>query len=171
MRDLVEQTPSEQDEAIYEAWQSGKSLRVLAREFSTSVIEIDRAIDRCLPPFTSVTQMRAFKREFQRMEDIGTKYHAKAMEGDIDAAHICARINERRCAMGGWTSVNIRLDPYAAQVKEEPSGHEQIKAAILRIARPSGNGAALAPPTAPSADDQNRSNGDDSNGSAPPDSA
>jgi hypothetical protein len=104
MQDESELIPSERDEAIYAVWESGKSLRVLAREFSTSVIEIDRAIDRCLPPFTSVTQMRAFKREFQRMEDIGTKYHAKAMEGDIDAVHICARINERRCAMGGWSS-------------------------------------------------------------------
>jgi hypothetical protein len=107
--------------------------------------------------------MRAYKREIQKLEDLGTKYHAKAMrEENPDDAHVYARLNERLCAMQGWSSVNVRLDPYSAQVREELSGHEQIKAAILRIARPGwqpktdGNGA-LAPPIAPSADDQNRS--------------
>jgi len=62
MQDIVEQ-PSERDEAIYAACESGKSLRVLARDFETSVMEIERAIDRVLPPFTTQNQMRAYKRE------------------------------------------------------------------------------------------------------------
>jgi hypothetical protein len=36
--------------------------------------------------------------------------------------------------MAGWTSVNVRLDPYSAQVKEEPSRFEKIHAAIMRVA-------------------------------------
>src|SRR5262245_19117623 len=135
MRDIVEQTPNEQDEAVYEAWQSGKTLRVLAREFGTSVMGIDCAIDRCLPPFNTQTQMRAYKREIHKLEDAGTKYHARAMEGDIDSGHLYARLNERYCAMQGWSSVNIRLDPYSAQVQEQPSDHEVIKRAILSVAR------------------------------------
>jgi hypothetical protein len=92
--------------------------------------------------------------------------------------------------MAGWTSVNVRLDPYSAQVKEEPSRFEKIHAAIMRVADEAppaqraaikrmeelgfekalellnGNGAALAPSLAPSADDTDgNSNG---NGSAPP---
>jgi hypothetical protein len=162
MQDIVEQTPSERDELIYAQWESGKTPRVLAREFSTSMVEIEHAIDRCLPVFNSQTQMRAYKRSIQKLEDAETKYHVRAMAGDLDSAHVYARLNERLCAMQGWSSVNVRLDPYSAQVREELSGHEQIKAAILRIARPGwqpktdGNGA-LAPPIAPSADDQNRS--------------
>jgi hypothetical protein len=59
MRDMVEQTPNERDEAIYAAWESGKkTLRGLAREFGCSVPEIGLAIDRCLPPFNTQTQMR-----------------------------------------------------------------------------------------------------------------
>jgi hypothetical protein len=172
MRDIDdEQAPSERDEAIYAAWESGKTLRVLARQFETSVTEIERAIDHCLPPFNTQTQMRAYKREIQKLEDAGTKYHARAMEGDIDSGHLYARINERYCAMQGWSSVNIRLDPYAAQVKEQPSSHEKIRDAIMRLKygpqwQPSdsfdADGNLLARPTAPSADgqngDQNRAN-------------
>src|SRR5215472_14225324 len=127
---------SERDEKIYSAWESGKkSLRALARQFETSVTEIGQAIDRCLPPFNTQTQMRAYKREIQKLEDVGTKYYANAMEGEIESAHVYARINERYCAMQGWSSVNIRLDPYSAQVKEEPSGHQKIFEAIMRVWR------------------------------------
>jgi hypothetical protein len=110
--------------------------------------------------------MRAYKRAIQKLEDAETKYHAQAMAGDLDSAHVYARINERHCAMQGWSSVNVRLDPYAAQVKEEPSAHEQIRRAIFAVARGnpdyvpkgSGNGAVLAPPTAPSGADDDREN-------------
>jgi len=167
MRDMEELVPSERDEEIYSAWEGGKkSLRGLARQFETSVTEIGLAIDRCLPVFNSATQMRAYKREIQKLEDVGTKYYAKAMEGEIESAHVYARINERYCAMQGWSSVNIKLDPYAAQVKEEPSGHQKIYEAIMRLKygpkwQPptDGNGKVLAPPTAPSEDDdENQSN-------------
>src|SRR5215831_6786803 len=165
MRDMVEQTPSEQDEAIYAAWESGKkTLRGLAREFGCSVSEIGLAIDCCLPPFNTQTQMRAYKREIQKLEDVGTKFYAKAMEGEIESAHVYARINERYCAMQGWSNVNIRLDPYAAQVKEQPTQHERIRDAIFRLKygpqwQPSdsfdANGNLLARPLVPPTDDQN----------------
>src|SRR5215831_4049396 len=117
MRDMEELIPSERDEEIYAAWQSGKTLRVCAREFRVSMVMVEQAIDRCLPAFNTQTQMRAYKREIQKLEDVGTKFYARAMGGDIDSGHLYARINERYCAMQGWASVNIRLDPYAAQVK------------------------------------------------------
>ena len=134
MQDIIE--PSERDELIYEAWQSsGKSLRVLAREFSTSVTEIDLAIDRCMLPFTTATRMRAYKRENQRLENVCAYYYAKTMEGDIDAGHLFARCDERLAAINGWTSVNIRMDPLAAQAAEQPSQHELIRDRIMTIAR------------------------------------
>jgi len=164
MQDIVEQIPSERDERIYAQWESGKTLRVLARQFETSMVEIERAIDRCLPVFNSATQMRAYKREIQKLEDLGSKWHAKAMRDESpDDAHVYARLNERYCAMQGWSSVNVRLDPYQAQIKQGPTQHEKIRDAIMRIARPeryanNGNGPLLTPPLAPSPDDQNRSN-------------
>jgi hypothetical protein len=113
-----------------------------------------------LPVFSSASQLRAYKRDLQRLDDVSAYYYAKAMAGDCDSAHIFARVQERRSAISGWSSVNIRLDPYQVQVKEEPSDYEKIKAVVLRMARPerfanNGNGDALAPPLTPSADDQN----------------
>jgi Mor family transcriptional regulator len=55
MPDMVEPTPSERDEAIYLAWEEGKGLRSLAREFKTSVAEIERVLDRSLPTFDAQT--------------------------------------------------------------------------------------------------------------------
>jgi hypothetical protein len=177
MRDMDdEQAPSERDEAIYAAWEGGKTLRVLARQFETSVTEIERAIDRCLPVFDTVNQMRAYKRELQRLEDIGAKYHALAMGDDAspEMAHVYARINERRCAMSGWSSVSIRLDPFEAQVKEQPTGYEKIRDAIMRLKhgpqwQPSdsfdADGKLLA---SPSTDDQNRANAEEGDGGSRP---
>jgi len=157
MGDIVEQIPNERDEEIYEAWQSGKTLRVLAREFTLSVTDVERAIDRCLPPFNALNQMRAYKRELQKLEDIGAKYHALAMADDSNTefAHIFARINERRCSMAGWSSISVRLDPVTAQAQEQPSDYEKIRRAVFGVARGDpdykpkiGNGPALPPPDA-----------------------
>jgi len=135
MQDIVEQIPSEEDERIYALWQSGKTLRTCAREMGISPLEVEYAIDRCLPPFSSASQLRAYKRDLQRLDDVGSYYYTKAMAGDLDSAHIYARINERRSSMSGWSSVNVRLDPVAAQTAERPSQHERIKDAIMRLAK------------------------------------
>src|SRR5262245_19197365 len=104
MPNMIEQTPSERDQAIYAAWDSGgETLRVLARRFNTSMTDIERAIDRCLPVFNTQTQMRAYTRELHKLEDVGAFYHTRAMTGDIDSGHLYARINERYCAMQGWS--------------------------------------------------------------------
>jgi len=92
---------------------------------------VEQAIDRCAGLQHADSDAGIQEREIQKL--VGTKYYARAMGGDIDSGHLYARINERYCAMQGWTSVNIRLDPYAAQIKEQPSQHEQIRDAIFRI--------------------------------------
>jgi hypothetical protein len=153
----------EQDEQVFAAWKAGKGQRVIAREMGISQTAVEQAIDRALPSFSQQTQARAYKRQLFLMEDLNTEFYAIAKrDKSIEAAHLCARLNERICAMNGWTSVNIRMDPVAAQAAEQLSDHEQIKRAILGMARgnepkSNGNGAALAPPVAPSADGENPS--------------
>jgi hypothetical protein len=155
---------SEQDEEIFEAWQSGKGPRTIAREMGLSKMAVEQALDRVLPVINQQTQGRSYKRQLFLMEDLNTEFYAIAKrDKSIEAAHLCARLNERICAMNGWSSVNLKVDPVAAQTAEQPTEHEQIRDAILRIARPeryANNGNALAPPTAPSEDDQNRTETD-----------
>src|SRR5262245_19419480 len=156
MRDIVEQTPSERDEAIYSAWEDGAGLRTLAREFGLPVAQIEAALDRMLPAFDSQNQLRAFKREIARLEDLSSEFFTIAKrDKDRDCAHLVARLNERIASMRGWTSVNIRMDPIAAQAHQEPSSHDQSRAAIMRIARgpdwqpPDANGGDIAALAAP----------------------
>jgi hypothetical protein len=137
MQDMVDELiPSEQDEAILAAWETGKKLRSLSREFKVSVMQVEQAIDRCLPVFDGANQLRAYKRELRKLEDLGTEFYAIAMrDKDPESAHIVARINERICSMRGWSSVNIRMDPYTAP-PEAPSRHEKIREVIMRLTQP-----------------------------------
>src|SRR5262245_8755805 len=160
----------EQDEQIFAAWKSGKGQRDIAREMGLSQTVVEQAIDRALPTLSQITQSRSYKRQLFLMEDLNTEFYAiaKSAKSDLrdryDAAHLCARLNERICAMNGWTSVNIRMDPIAAQAAEQPTSYQKITDVLMNLkygGRPSdGDGAALAPPSAPSgADDPDRATG------------
>ena len=127
---------SEQDEAIFAQWETGKTLRVIAREMGISRAAVEQALDRVLPVLSQVTQARAYKRHLFFMEDLETEFYAIAKrDKSIDAAHLCARLNERVCAMNGWSSMSIRMDPLAAQTAGQPSSYERITEAIRRVAR------------------------------------
>ena len=153
MADAVELIPvSERDEAIFRAWESGKSVRAVAREFALPIAEVELILDRCLPTFDARNQLRAYKRELARLETLASEFYAIARrDKSTEHAHIFARLNERLAAMRGWTSVNIRMDPTVAQIAEKPSRHEKIREAIFRLARGpdwkpnDGNGAIDAP--------------------------
>src|SRR5262245_36529835 len=161
---------SERDEVIFTLWEGGKGLSTIAREMGISRMEVEQALDRVLPVLSQVTNARAYKRHLFLMEDLNTEFYAiaKSAKSDLrdryDAAHLCARLNERICAMNGWTSVNIRMDPIAAQAAEQPTSYQKITDVLMNLkygGRPSdGDGAALAPPSAPSgADDPDRATG------------
>src|SRR5262249_9814218 len=159
MSDIVEMIPvNEQDEQIYAGWEDGKGLRTLAREFGLSVAQIEQALDRCLPMFNGTNQLLAFKRELRRLEDLSSEFYTIARrEKCRDSAHLVARLNERICAMRGWSPVNIRMDPFTTQQAAAPDEYDQIFTAIMRVARgpdwkpPAGNGGEL--PSLPSMPD------------------
>lgn|SRR5262249_44156143 len=142
--DMVELIPlSEEDESIYSAWETGKGLRTLAREFGLSVPRVEQALDRCLPVFDGTTQLRAFKRELRRLEDLSGEFYTIARRDKCrDSAHLVARLNERICAMRGWSPVNIRMDPTAVEESHGKSSFQEVYDMILRIGRrKDGNGA------------------------------
>lgn len=135
MADIVELIPvNEQDEAIFAAWEAGKGLRTLAREFVLSVTQVEQALDRMIPIFDAQTQLRAFKRELHRLEDLSGEFYTLAKrDKDHDSAHLVARLNERICAMRGYSPVNVRMDPLTVQVAKQPSSRDRIAAAINRL--------------------------------------
>jgi len=83
-------------------------------------MEVEQALDRVLPVLSQLSQARSYKRQLFLMEDLNSEFYAIAKrDKSIEAAHLCARLNERICAVNGWTSVNIRMDPVAAQAVEQ----------------------------------------------------
>src|SRR5262249_759965 len=146
---------SDQDEAIFELWQGGAGLRQIARQMDISRMAVEQALDRVLPTLSQLTQARAYKRQLFLMEDLNSEFYAIAKrDKSIDAAHLCARLNERICAMSGWSSMTIKMDPIAAQAAEQPTSYQKITEVLMALKHGNGdgNGAALVPPD-PAADD------------------
>lgn|SRR5262249_14173143 len=126
--------PDERDEEIFAAWEAGAGLRGLARQFSVSVVQIEQALDRMLPAFDARSQLRAYKRELEKMECLSAEFYALAKrDKNHESAHLVARLNERICAMRGIGPINVRMDPYTVEVAQQPSQFERIKAAIERV--------------------------------------
>src|SRR5262245_38673940 len=117
--ELVPVTDQDVEQAIFRAWEGGKAPRVLSREFGLSVMEVEGILDKLLPAFDGQQQLGAFKRELQRLEDLSGEFFTIARrDHDRDSAHLVARLNERICAMRGWSPVNIRMDPLTVQAQE-----------------------------------------------------
>jgi len=149
MADVVELIPvNDQDveEAVFRAWESGKGPQALAR----SVTQVEQIIDRMLPVFDPANQLRAYKRELRRLEDLSGEFFAIAKrDKNHESAHLVARLNERICAMRGFSPVNIRTDPLQVEVAQQPSRHERIREAIMRLTQRQpndGNGQSGSPP-------------------------
>jgi len=126
--------PDERDEEIFAAWEVGAGLRSLARQFGVSVLQIEQALDRMLPSFSAASQLRAYKRELEKMECLSAEFYALAKrDKSPEHAHLVARLNERICAMRGIGPVNIHWDPHTVQVEAQPSSFEKIKNAINHV--------------------------------------
>jgi hypothetical protein len=68
------------------------------------------------------------------LEDLSGEFFAIAKrEKSHESAHLVARLNERICAMRGWSPVNVRMDPLMVQMEQQPSSYDRIAAAINRV--------------------------------------
>ena len=125
MVDGVELIPvDDQDieERVFRAWEDGKGPQALAREFAIPIRRIEEIIDRMLPTFDAKNQLFAFKRELRRLEDLSGEFFAIAKrDKNHESGHLVARLNERICAMRGFSPVNVRMDPLTVQVEQQPS--------------------------------------------------
>jgi len=131
---LMIPVPDEREEEIYAAWEAGKGMRALARQFDLSIVQIEQALDRMLPVFDPPSQLRAYKRELHCLEDLSREFFVIAKrEKNHESAHLVTRLNERICAMRGFSPVNIRTDPLQVEVQQQPTQHEKISEAIMRI--------------------------------------
>jgi hypothetical protein len=137
MTDGVELIPvNDQDveEAVFRAWEEGKGPHALSREFALSIRRVEEIIDRTLPVFDAQNQLRAYKRELRRLEDLSGEFFAIAKrDKNHESGHLYARLNERICAMRGIGPMNMRMDPLQVEVAQQPSRHDRIVEAFKRL--------------------------------------
>jgi hypothetical protein len=181
------------DEDIVSARIEGTSLRALAKQYGCTGREIEDAIDRRLSYELDQRQrLRLVKLSVARIESLMLPFYERATKDrDVAAGTLCCKLEERLALLLGLDHpTQSRVDVYAVEAQKQPTQYEQIRAAIMRVVESAppaqraaikrmeelgfdkalellnaGNGAALAPSLAPSADDTD-GNG---NGSASPD--
>src|SRR5215831_15508551 len=135
MSESVEMVPVEDqdiEERVFRGWEDGKGPWALSREFAIPIRRIEEIVDRLLPSFDAQNQLRAFKRELRRLEDLsGECFVIAKRDKNPEYMHLFARLNERVCSMRGIG--NIRMDPLQVEVAQQPSRHDRIVEAFKRL--------------------------------------
>jgi len=144
----------ERDEAIVSARIEGTSTRALATRFGCTGREIEEAIDRRLNYELDARQkLRLIKLSVGRIEALLALFFERATKDkDVSAGTLCCKLEERLSMLLGLdVPLQSRVDIYAVERQQGPTEHNEIKAAIMRMARPEryasadgidGNGAA-----------------------------
>jgi len=151
----------ERDEAIVSARIAGTSARALAKVYGCSSREIEEAVDRRLGyALDNNLRKRAIKLNVERLEALMRPFFVRAIKDkDVAAGVLCCKLAERLSLLLGLDSPT-RVDVVQLTAQREPSQHQRIHDAIMRVARPeryanNGNGPLLTP----SADDDGAGNG------------
>jgi hypothetical protein len=97
---------------------------------------VDASLDRTLPKINNEARRRYVALDLNRLDRLLETFFARAIEkADTQAGLLVEKILERRASLLGLDSPQ-KLDVVQVQASAEPSEHDQIKAAILRMARP-----------------------------------
>ena len=125
----------ERDEAVAEAITSGRSLRLVRREFSLSEGELDAVLER-LWPVSTEARIRMIKHDVGCLQKLIEKFYEKALGGDVNSAAVVVKAWERKAALLGLDAVQridlqiIRPpDPAARADHESDHGHGLARAA------------------------------------------
>src|SRR5262245_19520469 len=144
MTDTAIATQDERDQQIEKALTAGRSLRTVQREFRLTVGELDQALQRCFPLDTAA-RLRTLRGDLSHLTRRIETFYTKALAGDVNSGVLCVRAWERKAALLGLDAVQ-RIDLQIVRPANEPTRHERIREAILRLTRGpefgDGNGAA-----------------------------
>ena len=126
----------EQDEAIVEALVAGRSVRVVQREFSLTVTELDQALERCFPLDTAA-RLRTIRSDLSRLDRLIEKFYLKALagNGDVDSATLVVRAWERKSALLGLDAVQ-RIDLQIVQAPQAETRHDKIRRVFWELRHP-----------------------------------
>jgi len=113
---------------------SGRSARSIGKELHCPVSEIDESLDRTLPKITNEAKRRIIALDIDRLDELLKVFFNRAVEKvDAQAGLLVVKILERKAALLGLDSPQ-KLDVVQVQAQKEPTGHDRIRDAIMRVA-------------------------------------
>jgi len=122
------------DDFILQERLSGRSARSISKELRCTVGEVDESLDRTLPKITNEAKRRIIALDLDRLDELLKVFFNRAVEKvDAQAGLLVVKILERKAALLGLDSPQ-KLDVVQVQAQKEPSQHDRIKEAILRVA-------------------------------------
>src|SRR5215467_15514016 len=142
----------ERDEAVAEAITSGRSLRLVRKEFSLTEGELDAVLER-LWPVSTEARIRMIKHDVGCLQKLIEKFYEKALGGDVNSAAVVVKAWERKAALLGLDAVQ-RIDLQIIRPPDAPSQYDRITAALMSLKYgPNGRDGAAPSDAAPPADD------------------
>jgi len=123
----------QRDDAIVGALVAGRSVRVVQREFSLTVAELDAALERCFP-LDNAARLRMIRGDLSRLDRLIEKFYVKAItgNGDVHSGLLTVKAWERKAELLGLDAVQ-RIDLQIINPPKAPPRHELIREAIERL--------------------------------------
>jgi hypothetical protein len=118
----------ERDEAVAEAISSGRSLRLIRKDFSLSERELDGILEK-LWPLSTEARIRTIKHDVACLQRLIETLYEKGLNGDVNAAVACIRAFERKATMLGLDASTL-IDLHVVKPPEYKSQHERISQVI-----------------------------------------
>ena len=131
---MTDATAIEQrDEQIVEALVAGRSVRVIQREFSLTVVELDAALERCFPLDTAA-RLRTIRGDLSRLDRLIEKFYLKAIagDGDVHSGLLTVKAWERKAELLGLDAVQ-RIDLQIINPPQQVPRHEKIRQVIMNL--------------------------------------
>ena len=123
------------DDFILQERLSGRSARSISKELCCTVADVDASLDRTLPKIDNAAKLRIIALDLDRLDELMKVFFKRAIEKqDCQAGLLVVKILERKAAILG-TDAAQKLDIVQVQAQKEPSQHDKIKDAIMRVAR------------------------------------
>jgi len=112
---------------------AGRSVRVVQREFSLTVAELDAALERCFP-LDNAARLRMIRGDLSRLDQLIEKFYLKAIagDGDVHSGLLTVKAWERKAELLGLDAVQ-RIDLQIINPPQQVPRHEKIREAIMRL--------------------------------------
>lgn len=121
----------ERNEQVAEAITSGRSLRLVRKEFSLTETELDAILER-LWPLSTEARIRRIKHDVACLQRLIEKFFEKALAGDVNSGVLCVRAWERKAALLGLDAVQ-RIDLQVINPPQQATRYERITEAVERL--------------------------------------